>query len=379
MFRPYQYETTKISRRQTRDKIVEMSEDTPALTPETEGNIGNNEDAEADAGEEFLPSGAGAPTQQEEQSMSDSTTPVDDSTGMDEISWHGDKLSDLDASAKSRERKNMNTDPLPNRRTLRLSGVMPTSSLTFNEKDFHESLPKNTSGKTTGARPAMSRDKVVSFESCRAEAKAVLNTLQQTWGVEVSDFNLKTSAPLSQSVVTEISDAILVSESWNKILAFRSMFAEALVGRWRVLVAAEEIRLEKENKVKAFWVQDILSSTGHRQTQRQLKSQVLHMIETNSDPIANYFGTRTSSLAILCIGALDAAAENLCPHRVIQREAYRPLKGSADPDPSYLRGILSRERVCYVRRLLQAIWKVRPPSKVLAFFLRSFSLDYERS
>lgn len=280
---------------------------------------------------------------------------------------------------RSRQRKKMNKDPLPNRRTLRLS-VLPPSSFPLNEKDLHvTSLSKNTSCTTVGARPAMSRDRVVSFESCRAEAKAVLTTLQQTWGVEESDFNLKTSASLSQSVVTEISDAVLVSESWNKILAFRSMSAEALVGRWRVLVAAEEIRLAKENKVQSFWVQNIISSTGPRQTQHQLKSKVLHIIETNSDPIANYFGTRTSSLAVLCVGALDAAADNLCPHRVIQREAYRPLKGSADPDPSYLRGILSRERVCYVRRLLQAIWKVRPPSKVLAFFLRSLSLDCERS
>jgi len=344
-----------------------MAGDTAVLlTPETEGNTGNKEVTEAGGLEEFLPSAAGAPKKEQSMSMMtdrSTTTLVDDSTedtdiGMDEISWHSNRdFFDVDASAKNdkeqtgslpRTRKKMNADPLPNRRSLRLSVVMPmpTSSLTMNMKDLLGSLPKNKSGSTTNARSTMSRDEAGgSFESSRAEAKAVLNTLQQLWGVEASDFNLNTSAPLSQSVLTEISDAILVSESWNKILAFRSMFAEALVGRWRVLVAADEIRLEKENKAKAFWVQNILSSTGPRQTQHQLKSKVLHMIETNADPIANHFGTRTSSLVILCVGALDAAAENLCPHRVIQREAYRPLKGSADPDPS-ISGIFFHEKEC---------------------------------
>ena len=237
----------------------------------------------------------------------------------------------------------------PSRRRLSLNlGKSSTNSHDHGRKFHHPtSMDSSTRSFTTMLSSSSHSSRVVesSFEIFRSESNAVLSTINEYWGVEASGFNLQMDDPLTQSKLTNVSEAILVSESWNKVLAFRSMFAEALIGRWRVLVATEEVQMRSKNLDKAFWVQNILSATQLRQTESNVRSQVLRMIETNSDPIAKHFGTRTNSLAIFCIGALDAAVQDLCPHRVMQREAYRPLQGSADPDPS-VSGAFFHENEC---------------------------------
>ena len=53
--------------------------------------------------------------------------------------------------------------------------------------------------------------------------------------------SLDLAQSISRSRLAGVPDAILVTQGWNKALAFRSLFAEALVGRWRVLCAVDEI------------------------------------------------------------------------------------------------------------------------------------------
>lgn len=177
------------------------------------------------------------------------------------------------------------------------------------------------------------------------DSTATLHKLKNKWGIDdVHQFNItpqqqhyqQIDAPLSKSKLRSIHDAILLSESWNKILAFRSMFAEALVGRWRVLVAADQIQRVKDKRFKSrFWAKRVLSTHQKKIDDNNFEKRILQMIESNRDPIAKHFGMRTADLETLTTAALDAAVRELCPHhQVVQREAYRPLMGSADPDPS---------------------------------------------
>lgn len=180
------------------------------------------------------------------------------------------------------------------------------------------------------------------------DSESVMKELKDSWRVDVNDFNtMEMDAPLSRCKLNNVPDAILLSESWNKILAFRSMFSEALIGRWRVLVAADEIQREEERKFRSrFWVKNVLSSTSLKPAVDDVENKILRMLESNSDPIAKQFGMRTSDLEIITISALDAAFRELCPHtQVVQRESYRPLMGSADPDHSISR-IFYHENEC---------------------------------
>lgn len=183
-----------------------------------------------------------------------------------------------------------------------------------------------------------------SFHKLRTLSTDVLEEMKQSWSVTgLTRLNLKTSSPLSRSPITNPSDAILVSESWNKILAFRSMFAEALVGRWRMLAAIEEIQASEAPRFqppgyehfKLFAFKSPVPNSFRETLNDSVEKRAIAMIESNKDPIAKCFETRTADLDILIIGAIDAAVRELCPnHQVIQREAYRALNGSADPDPS---------------------------------------------
>ena len=103
--------------------------------------------------------------------------------------------------------------------------------------------------------PSVSSTQAYTYIKKAQDAK---EELEQVWGVECNDFNVEMGAPLSRSRLTSIPDAILISESWNKILGFRSMFIEALIGRWRVLAAADEIRKEEESKFKSVWIKNIV-------------------------------------------------------------------------------------------------------------------------
>ena len=63
------------------------------------------------------------------------------------------------------------------------------------------------------------------------------------------------------------------------------------------------------------------------------KDQALYLVEKNTDPLALCFGLNLCNLEALVIGALDIAVREMCPHnQTVFREAYRPLKGSSDPD-----------------------------------------------
>jgi hypothetical protein len=175
------------------------------------------------------------------------------------------------------------------------------------------------------------------------DSKLTMSELKESWGVLLDDFNIApdtvdADAPLSRSRLENVPEAILMSESWNKVLAFRSMFSESIVGRWRVLAAADEIQRNEEAKFKSrFWTKSVLSSVkSSKNTVENFQYRILRMIESNNDPIAKQFGMRTSDLEILVFSALDAAIRELCPHaQVVQRESYRPVMGSADPDPSF--------------------------------------------
>lgn len=148
-------------------------------------------------------------------------------------------------------------------------------------------------------------------------SKDALKEMRESWGVQEIAFSLDRTTPLTKSRLN-MADAVMVNQSWNKVLAFRTMFAEALIGRWRMLVAADEI---SNSNPKASLSNEAVSS------------KALRLVENNRDPIARHFGTRTSDLDILLIVALDLAVNELCPHKVIQRESYSALNGSADADP----------------------------------------------
>ena len=182
-----------------------------------------------------------------------------------------------------------------------------------------------------------------SFRQLSASSQVALKEMKQSWGVTgLSSLNLRVGAPLSRSPLQKAPDAILLSQSWNKVLAFRSMFAEALIGRWRILAAVEEV----EGKDKSRHSHSSSSSSPFAFFKNHtvgnfapsVETLAINMVEGNKDPIGVLFESRTRDLDVLVVGAIDAAIRELCPHnQVIQREAYRPLNGSADPDPSISR------------------------------------------
>lgn len=176
------------------------------------------------------------------------------------------------------------------------------------------------------------------IEPILTEAK---ETLKRRWDINVEEFVFCLKAPYTKVKLSQKSDAILIMESWNKVLAFKSKFAEALVSRWRVLLAADEIEEkfedEKTNFEQYFWVKNIMSSsssssTSHEYTtDRYIEMEALRMIESNSDPFYSYFGKRTPDLGMILISMLDTAVRDLCPHtQTVQREAYRKIEGSKD-------------------------------------------------
>lgn len=82
------------------------------------------------------------------------------------------------------------------------------------------------------------------------------------------------------------------------------------------------------------------------QTSIPLSNLALQRIERNVDPIGVAFGARTRDLDTLVVCLLDFAVRELCPHaQVVQREAYRPIQGSVDPDPS-ISGLFFHENEC---------------------------------
>ena len=97
-------------------------------------------------------------------------------------------------------------------------------------------------------------DKKHFYESLVASTEDVLEKINEGWGIKGS-FTMEPAmygAPLSKVPLEQKHHAVLISQSWNKVLAFRSMFAEALISRWRLLASVEYIEeqaLREKNPV----------------------------------------------------------------------------------------------------------------------------------
>ena len=167
------------------------------------------------------------------------------------------------------------------------------------------------------------------------EAKA---KLKSSWNVNFEEYNLSIEEPLTQVLLQDKKDAVLLMESWNKVLAFRSKFGEALIGRWRILVAAADISDRNEERKtdfeQQFWVQNIFDTENNGVTStRKLENEALRLVENNLDSLALHFGQRVSDMGLILVSMLDMAVRSLCPHaQHVQREAYREMKGSKDED-----------------------------------------------
>lgn len=175
--------------------------------------------------------------------------------------------------------------------------------------------------------------------------KETFEELKSVWNIDTDITSYlefvekKKSTTFTQVKIDNISDAVLLSESWNKILAFRYKFAEGLGIRWRVLVAEEVIKRHSNEAQNAafgnqFWMKDVYSnSTNMLNNQDEVEHLVMRMIENNNDPIAKVLGSSTVNIGLLLVSMIDSAIRSLCPHaQVVQRETYHPIKGSADMD-----------------------------------------------
>ena len=196
-----------------------------------------------------------------------------------------------------------------------------------------------------------------SYQQYLEECNGALKTLKDSWGVGVSHFNLDLQSPITRAPVESKEDAIIVMESWNKSLAFRSMFSEAIIGRWRMLAAISDLESEALNstatnieftprqstilKRSSLLLARHTESVDHDLSDAQ---RALYLVEKNSDPLAHCFGLKLRDLEALIIGTLDMAVRELCPHnQVVLREAYRPLKGSSDPDRDISKAFLHKD------------------------------------
>jgi nitric oxide synthase oxygenase domain/subunit/hemoglobin-like flavoprotein len=106
------------------------------------------------------------------------------------------------------------------------------------------------------------------------------------------------SLPLSKS------DKVLVMQGWNKVLAFRTAFSEALLCHWRLLVT---LAADDSGAV------DTVAAS-------------IRLCERNQDPLATALGDRLWEAEDLIMGLLDGALRSLCPAtQVVARESYRPI------------------------------------------------------
>lgn len=129
----------------------------------------------------------------------------------------------------------------------------------------------------------------------KEEADRCLKTLERQYG---------SSSQLSKA------DAVVIMEGWNKVLAFPTMFSEALFNRWRLLCALDALE----------GVSDEVNASD------DLLIKATDLLEFSTDPLTVLLGTRVSHGQKLLMGLLDASVRSLCPHsQIVQREAYRPI------------------------------------------------------
>lgn len=193
---------------------------------------------------------------------------------------------------------------------------------------------------TTGNSSRTRISSIESIESTHLESLQDAKTiLKSVWNIDFEEYNFKIGEPFTQVKIQEKKDAVLLMESWNKVLAFRSMFAEALIGRWRILVAADEISDKNDERrtdfEQQFWVQNIIetSDNAYVSNKKRLENEAVRLVENNLDTLALHFGERVADMGLILVSMIDMAVRSLCPHsQFVQREAYREMKGSADDD-----------------------------------------------
>ncbi|CAB9504775.1 Nitric oxide synthase [Seminavis robusta] len=106
------------------------------------------------------------------------------------------------------------------------------------------------------------------------------------------------TAPMSPSEI------VLVMQGWNKVLAFTTMFSEALSLKWRHMVHPDTY----SKKPKKMW-------------------RAIGKVERNEDLLALCMGPRLQDLEELLIGFLDGVFRSFCPkEQRVSREAYRPIQ-----------------------------------------------------
>ena len=133
------------------------------------------------------------------------------------------------------------------------------------------------------------------------EAEAMVENAMK----ELQRFQAK---PLSKA------DKVLVMQGWNKCLAFKTAFSEALIIYWRLLCC------------DAGGSEESSGNVGGDDTTKQTAS-AMKLVENNKDPLANCLRDRLVDAEELLMGLLDGAIRSLCPAtQIVQREAYRPME-----------------------------------------------------
>jgi nitric oxide synthase oxygenase domain/subunit/hemoglobin-like flavoprotein len=109
-------------------------------------------------------------------------------------------------------------------------------------------------------------------------------------------------------------DVAMVMQGWNKVLAFKESFSEAMMIRWRLEIALAEIEEEA-------------SEDRDGNLDSRMAKQAMDQVENNTDPLAIAMAIRIYDLEDLIMRLLDAGVRSLCPHlQTVQREAYRPIE-----------------------------------------------------
>jgi sulfite reductase alpha subunit-like flavoprotein/nitric oxide synthase oxygenase domain/subunit/hemoglobin-like flavoprotein len=100
------------------------------------------------------------------------------------------------------------------------------------------------------------------------------------------------------------TEIVLAMQGWNKVLAFRTAFSEALVLKWRHLVHPDAYSSNPKQVLRA-----------------------MGQVERNEDPLAICLGPRLLDLEDLLVGLLDGVFRSFCPkEQRVAREAYRPIQ-----------------------------------------------------
>ena len=114
------------------------------------------------------------------------------------------------------------------------------------------------------------------------------------------------------------TEVAMVMQGWNKVLAFKETFSEAMMIRWRLEIAFAELEEEEETSD---------DKDGAKPADSNMAKQAMDQVENNTDPLAIAMSIRIHDLEDLIMRLLDAGVRSLCPHlQNVQREAYRPIE-----------------------------------------------------